>query len=251
MSIIKVRNKNVLRELLNAGLSFEKISVVDNLKEDDLTRLIIEKAKSRKVPVEKTPFHQMDYGRSGQHREVLMGYLIPENDQTLKNLLMDLYQNNQNPFFLLLNRISYPSNIGVVVRTAFAAGVNGLLYQSSKEQLFNEEIFHSSMGTIARIPLVKMGIFEALHDLKKEGIKTYSLQTNGVTYFKEDLTGAVAFVLGEEGEGLSNTVSMRCDKKLAIPMQPGIDSLNVSSSASVILYEKVRQESLKLSLSTS
>ena len=81
------------------------------------------------------------------------------------------------------------------IKQAIAAGVNGLIYQAGQEQLLNEEIFHSSMGTIARIPLVKMGIFEALRDLKRDGIKIYSLEMEGTPYFKENLTGPVALVL--------------------------------------------------------
>ncbi len=100
------------------------------------------------------------------------------------------------------------------------------------------------MGAIARIPLVKMSIFESLKELQKSGVKTFSLQMDGDTYFKENLSGPVAFVLGAEGEGLSEKVSSRCHKKLTIPIRKDIDSLNVGVSAAIILYEKVRQEDL-------
>lgn len=243
MVTVRVRNKNVLWELLNAGLRFEKITLVNNLKEDNLTTRILSLAKDQNVPIERVPISRMDYGRSGQRREMIVGFLTPEKERTLENLLASLYQNNQTPFFLLLNRVNYASNLGVIIRTAFAAGVNGLIYQGDKNQIFNDETFHISMGTVARISLIKMSIFEALKDLKKNGIKTFSVQMDGTSYFKEDLSGAVAFVLGGEGEGISETISSRCDKKLSIPMQAGIDSLNVSSSAAVVLYEKVRQES--------
>ena len=87
-----------------------------------------------------------------------------------------------------------------------------------------------------------MNIFEALKELRKYSIKTFSLQMGGKTYFNEDLSGPIAFVLGAEGKGVSEKVSSRCDKKLTIPMRKEIDSLNVGISAAIILYEKVRQE---------
>ncbi|MFH1841051.1 MAG: RNA methyltransferase [Candidatus Shapirobacteria bacterium] len=244
MKTIRVRNKNVLWELLNAGKSFEKIIVVDNLKKDVLTQKILSVAKKQGIAIERTPYHQMERGRAGDSREVILGRLMIEDDWSLDELLADLYNHKQSPFFLLLHRVTYPNNIGLIVRTAFAAGVNGLFYQGEKEFFLNEETFHLSMGTVARIPWVKLNIFTTLNELKKNGIKTFSLEMAGKSYFATDLTGPVAFVLGDEREGLSETVATRCDQKLAIPMQPGLDSLNVSASAAIVLFEKVRQEKI-------
>jgi len=244
MKTIKVRNKNALLELLKDEVNFEKIVLADDLKKDDLVREILSVAHNRKIPVEKILRRKMTKGRSGTSHESLVGFMISKNIQSLKSLLDDLLKKNQDPFFLLINRVSYTSNIGVIARTAFAAGVNGLIFQGEEDRFLNEETLHFSMGAIARIPLVKMNIFESLKELQKNGLKTYSLQMGGTTYFKEDLTGPVAFVLGDEGEGLSDKISSRCYKKISIPMRQDIDSLNVGVSAAVILYEKLRQENL-------
>lgn len=244
MKSIKIRNKNAILELLKDKVDFEKIILADDLKQDDLTKEILSIAVNRNVSIEKVPCRRMDKGRSGESQEVLIGFLIPKNTWSLNNLLDDLLKNNRDPFFLLINRVGYANNIGVIARTAFATGVNGLIFQGEQDRFLNEETLHYSIGAIARVPLVKMNIFEALKELKKSGVKTFSLQMNGVTYFKEDLTGPVAFVLGAEGEGISEKVSSRCDKKLTIPMRKEIDSLNVGVSAGIILYEKVRQEGI-------
>lgn len=244
MKSIKIRNKNAILELLKDKVDFEKIILADDLKQDDLTKEILSIAVNRNVSIEKVPRRRMDKGRSGESQEVLIGFLIPKNTWSLNNLLDDLLKNNRDPFFLLINRVGYANNIGVIARTAFATGVNGLIFQGEQDRFLNEETLHYSIGAIARVPLVKMNIFEALKELKKSGVKTFSLQMNGVTYFKEDLTGPVAFVLGAEGEGISEKVSSRCDKKLTIPMRKEIDSLNVGVSAGIILYEKVRQEGI-------
>jgi len=245
MKTIRVRNKNAISELLKDGANFEKIVLADNLKKDDLTKEILSLAASRKVPVKKTPRRKMDKGRSGESREVLVGFLIPKNNWSLGDLLDDLAKNNRDPFFLLLNRVDYANNIGIIARTAFAAGANGLIFQGEQERFFNEETLHFSVGAIARIPLVKMNIFEALKELRKNNVKTFSLQMGGVAYSDENLSGPAAFVLGAEGRGVSEEISSRCDKGLAIPMRQGINSLNVGASAAIILYEKVRQDGLK------
>ena len=242
MKTLKVRNKNAMVELLQSGANFEKISIVADLEQDSLTKEIISLAKGRGIRVETSTQRKMAKRRSGETQEVLVGFLIPENIRKLKDLLDEMYRKNENPFFLLVNRVDFESNIGVIARTAFAAGVNGLIFQGDEDRFLNEETIHFSIGAIARIPLVKMGIFEAIKELQKSGIKTFCLQMGSGAYFKEDLSGPAAFVLGAERKGVSNEVSERCGKTLSIPMRQGIDSINVGVSAGIVLYEKVRQD---------
>lgn len=242
MKTLKIRNKNALLELLHSEATFEKITIVSGLEQDNLTKEIIATANRRAIPIEKTPIRKMAKRRGRQAREVLVGFLVAEDSHSLKDLLNELYQKNQDPFLLLINRVGLESNIGVTARTAFAVGVNGLIFQGDENRFLNEETLHFSMGAIARIPLVKMNIFAALKELQKNAIKTFCLQMGGTTYYDENLSGPVAFVLGAEGKGASEEVASRCDQKLAIPMRPGIDSLNVGVSAGIVLYEKVRQD---------
>jgi len=241
---IRIRNKNAILELLKDKVDFEKITLADDLKQDDLTKEILSITSSRNIPIEKLPRNRMGKGRSGKSQEVLVGFLIPKNNWSLNDLLDDLIKKDQDPFFLLINRVKYPNNIGSIARAAFAAGVNGLFFQGNKNDFLNEETLHFSIGAITRIPLVKMSIFEALKEFRKNGIKTLSIQMNGKTYFNENLSGPIAFVLGAEGKGISEEISSKCDDKISIPMHKGINSLNVATSAAIILYEKIRQEKL-------
>lgn len=242
MKSLKVRNKNAILELLRSGLRFEKIVLVKNLNQDDLTKEIVHLAHKNKVPVESAAIQKMSKRRGGQTREVIVGFLLPENLTTVKDLLKDLYEREEDPFFLLINRVDFESNIGVIARTAFAAGVNGLIFQGKEEDFLNEETLHFSVGAIARLPIVKMNIFEALKELNKNGIRLFCLQMSGDAYHQEDLSGPVAFVLGAEAKGISEQIETRCDKSISIPMRNGIDSLNVGVSAGIILYEKMRQD---------
>lgn len=242
MRILKVRNKNVMIELLKSGADFEKISIVSDLEKDSLTEEIISTAESRGIRIETVSIGKMAKRRSGETREVLVAFLILERIWSLKNLLDKLYEEGKDPFFLLLNRVDFESNIGRIARTAYAAGVNGLFFQGDEDRFLNEESLHFSMGSLAKIPLVKMNIFEALKEFQREGIKTFGLQMGGNNYYDENLSGPVAFVLGEEGGGVSEDVLKKCNKKISIPMKQGIDSLNVAISAGIVLYEKVRQD---------
>ncbi len=243
MRTITIRNKNALLELLRSGARFEKISIVPDQEMQSDTKEIIAEAKRRGIHIEETPYKKMAKSRSGEAREFIAGFLIAEEPKSLSSLIDEIYARDETPFFVLINRVDFPTNIGVIARTAFAAGVNGLIFQGDEREFLNDDTVHFSLGAIARIPLVKSNIFEALDVLKKEGVPTYSLEMKGTTYSNADLTGPAAFVLGAEAEGLSDTIKKRCDFHLAIPMKDGIDSLNVGVSAAIILYEKVRQDS--------
>ncbi len=241
--MIKIRNKRAILELLREGVHFTKIAIVTHLEKDSLTNKILLEAQKLGIEVETLPIWKMSESRSGEAREVIIGYLAQQKTWTLQRLLTDLEKKQQKPFFLLLNKVHLSNNIGAIARTAFATGVNGLIFEGAKDDFYNEDTVHYSIGAIARIPHIKMNIYDALKELSAQNIATYALDMQGTTYFKEDLTGSAAFVLGAEREGVLDDISGRCHKKLAIPMQKGIDSLNVGVSASVILYEKVRQES--------
>lgn len=240
--MIKVRNKRVILELLKDDAGMEEIVIADDLDEDNLTKEIVKEAKNRKVSIKHLPRRKIEKGRGGTSQEVMLGFLRPKKIYTFDSLLDDLYKNHVEPFFLLLNRVHLDNNIGAIARTAYAAGANGLFFQGEENRFINEETLHYSLGAIARIPLVKMNIFEAMTKLKKNGIKTYSIQMNGESLHKENLSGPSAFVFGAEKEGLSDKISDRCDAKLKIPMRQGIDSLNVAVSAGIVLYEKIHQE---------
>ncbi|MBI4118280.1 MAG: RNA methyltransferase [Parcubacteria group bacterium] len=239
---MKIRNKNAILELLKEDVAFDKISVVEGLDQDEMTKEILSVASKRGVSIETKPLSSMARRRTGSTHEVIVGFLSPIHIWKFDELLENLYQSNRTPFFLLINKVEFASNVGIIARTAFAAGVTGLIFQGDEHQFLNEDTVHFSTGAIARVPLVKMGVFEAMEQLQKNGIPTYALHMGGVEYSSEDLRGPAAFVLGAEGEGLSDTVLKRCDKKLSIPMREGIDSLNVGTSAAILLFEKVRQE---------
>lgn len=238
----KVRNKNVIIDLLKDSIKLEKICIVQNLKEDEQTKEIIELATTQNIKIERLPQGRMEKGRTTDHREVLIAYIQKPIQKDLQTVTDEVYKKNEKPFFLILNRVAYENNIGVITRTAYAAGVNGIIFQTPYEQFFNDETIHYSMGTITKIPLIKMNIFQAIKELKKDGVKVLSLQMGGQDYYETDLTGSVAFILGSESKGVSDTLSSKCDQTISIPMQKGIESLNVGVSAGIVIYEKLRQE---------
>ncbi len=239
---IQIESKNALVELLREGRDFERIYIASGAFRDDKTKEIVKLAGEKKIPVLKVPRKALQRRLKSSKSESVIGMMFSQNQWELDELLERIYAEKKIPFFLILDDVKYTQNIAAIMRTGFATGVNGIITKPSDVNLVTDETIRISMGAAERIPIVEMNLFMAVKRLKEEGIKIYGVHMEGETYFKADLRGSVAFVLGAEDTGISTGMLERVDKTLSIPMREGIGSLNVSVSAAVLMYEKVRQE---------
>jgi len=239
---IQIESKNALLELLKEGREFDKIYAASNAFKDEKSREIFELASKNKVPILKVSRRALNRKLRTSSSESLIGYMISNNDWNLKELLDKIYEERKIPFFLILDNLKYSQNIAAVMRTAFASGVNGIIINPQDKGLISDETIRISMGAAERVPLVEMNLFNALKTLKENDIKVYAVHMEGQNYYDVDLRGPVAFVLGAEDVGISPGMLERVDANISLPMREGIGSLNVSATASVLVYEKLRQE---------
>lgn len=239
---IQIESKNALLELLKEGRDFDKIFLVSTAFKDPKTKEIIEEAGKRGVPMIKVSRRALNRKLRTSSSESIIGHMFSENLWTLDELLDKIYSENKQPFFLILDDLKYSQNVAAIMRTAFAVGVNGIIVNPQEKSLISDETIRISMGAAERVPLVEMSLFTALKTLKSNDIKIYAVSMEGEHYYDKDLKGPVAFVLGAEDVGISTGVMERVDEKISIPMREGIGSLNVSVSAAVLTYEKLRQE---------
>ena len=240
---VQIESKNALLELLRDGRDFEKIYLASTAYKDAKTKEIVQIAGERHIPIERVSRRALGRRVKTSNFESIVGLLYQENQYGLDELLDQLYEAGQQPFFIILDHVKYSQNIGAITRTAFAAGVNGIITPIKKGNIFTNETARISMGASERIPIVEMNLFTAIKELKKNAIKVFAVSMNeGKNYFSENLKGPLAFLVGAEDVGISSGVHERVDETLNIPMREGIGSLNVSSSTAVVLYEKLRQE---------
>jgi len=239
---IQIESKNALLELLKEGREFEKIYAVGNAFKDPKSREIYDLASKKKIPVIKVSRRAINRRLRSSSSESIIGLMYSQNDWSLEELLSVIHEEGKQPFFLILDNLKYSQNIAAIMRTAFASGVNGIIVNTLNKSLISDETIRISMGAAERVPLVETNLFNAIKTLKKNAIKIYAVDMEGKTYFEEDLTGPVAFVMGAEDTGISSGILERVDGRISIPMREGIGSLNVSSSAAILLYEKLRQE---------
>lgn len=148
---------------------------------------------------------------------------------------------------VVLENIEKPGNLGAIIRTAAAVGVAAIIINDNQTDIYNPNVIRASEGHIFSQTLVKASVKETLEWLKVNKIKSFGAATSGAKeYTKVDLSGPVAIVLGSEANGLSSEWLESANQLIKIPMLPGIDSLNVSVSAAVILFEALRQKRLNL-----
>ncbi len=150
-----------------------------------------------------------------------------------------------NNLVVVLDKIEDTHNFGAIIRTAAGAGANAIFVSERQQAPVNGTVFKTSAGNINKIDMVKVkNINESLLKMKKFDFWFYGLgmsENKKQNLFSKEFPKNTAFVLGSEGEGLSDRVSKNCDEIVSIPMEGGVESLNVSVSGAIAMYEWKRQ----------
>ena len=191
---------------------------------------------------QKVPFYEI----SGEifskvaYREGSDGVLAVIHEQKLP---LDKIRVRKNSLVIVIESVEKPGNLGAILRTADAAGVDAVLICNSKTDVFNPNIIRSSLGCVFSNQVVCCSNEDAIEWLRGKKIKTYAalLSNESKPYHEINYTAAVALVLGTEDEGLSEFWIKNSDGKIIIPMLGRIDSLNVSVSAAILVFEALRQ----------
>ncbi len=161
----------------------------------------------------------------------------------VKNRKVD-FQNKEG-FYILVDRIQDPGNMGTIVRTAHASGALGIITTKGTVDIYNDKTLRSTMGSIFNIPIIEDIDLKLLNNLKSMGFKLIvsSLDTDN-NFYDIDLKTKAIIAVGNEGNGISNEISRLGDEKVKIPMPGGAESLNVAVSAAIMMYEAVRQKNV-------
>lgn len=152
----------------------------------------------------------------------------------------------KNPLILVAEAPEKPGNIGALLRTADAAGINAVIIANPKTDLYNPNIIRSSIGCVFGLQIATGSSTEIINYLKKNNIQiiTAALKDNAQNYLTQDYTKPTAIVVGTESTGLSEEWLESSDRSIIIPMRGKIDSMNVSVASAILIFEAVRQRSL-------
>lgn len=229
-------SREILRAL-GAGIKFKEFYLCPELigsgEEEKQLKTKLSAASVPAWEVTKSVFAKIAYG---DRQEGVLGIC-----ETPRRALAD-FRLKDNALVVVIEHVEKPGNLGAVLRTCDGAGVDGVLVCDGRTDLYNPNVIRASVGTIFTVNTVQCPSDEALRFLKDKGMKICAASPRAQTFYTQmDLTGAVALVLGSEQEGLSDFWDKNADGRVKIPMRGAADSLNVSTSAAILIYEAVRQ----------
>lgn len=196
-------------------------------------------ARAAGVTIHKEPMDSLDRRSEGQRHQGVLGEGGDVTLSSMEDLLARVRERGNSALVLALDGVTDPHNFGAILRSAAAAGVDGVVFPERRSAQVNETVLRSSAGTAGQVPLVKVvNLGRALDELKEAGAWVYGLaaEKGSHDYLKESFDSATVLVMGSEGEGLHQKIAERCDGLLRINMPGGIESLNVSAAAAVMLF---------------
>ncbi len=228
---------------LEAGIVFSKVLICEEIAREKDLELIQGLLESRSslgaAPPEHIGISRKVYERIAHRKttEGIIGVAVAPK-MTLPDLKL-----GDNPLLLVAEASEKPGNTGALLRTADAANLDGVIIANPLTDLYNPNIIRSSMGCVFTRQVVSAPSAEVLTFLKERKIKILSaaLLETSEPYYRIDCTGPTAIVVGTEATGLSAEWLDGCDESVVIPMEGSIDSLNVSVSAAILIFEAKRQ----------
>lgn len=232
--------KPVLEALGDGDLRVDKVVLADTAR-GPAAREIIDAAAARGVPVERASPHRVKVlaGNGKQDQGVLADIIAPR----MRRLSAALADPTPPATVLLLDGITTPANVGMILRTATAAGIDGIVVPRRGVASIDPLVVKASAGVAFHAPVLRCYTAEeAATDLRAAGYPLFALTgTARRTIFDADIPRRAAFVLGAETAGVSAEVDARVTTHLSIPMAGGVESLNVASAAAVLCFELVRR----------
>ena len=172
----------------------------------------------------------------------MIAYAAAYNYATVEDILAKAEEAGEPPFIFLLDGIEDPHNLGAIIRTANLAGAHGVIIPKNRAVGLTATVAKTSAGALNYTPVAKVTNLSAtMKELKKQGLWFVCADMDGEVMYRQNLTGPIGLVIGNEGDGVSKLVRENCDFTASIPMKGDIDSLNASVAAGVLAYEIVRQ----------
>lgn len=236
--------RNPVIEALKSGRQIDTVYV--NSEAGGSIGLICRMAKDKGIVVKQVSDAKLD-GMSGgaSHQGVIASGGCAEY-VTVEDILAVSKEKGTAPFIIICDEIEDPHNLGAIIRTAEAAGADGIIIPKRRSASLNQTVYKTSAGAASWLPVARVSnIPAAIDTLKENGVWIYGTDAKGEDYTKTDMTGATALVIGSEGFGMGRLVEEKCDFLVRLPMNGKITSLNASVAAGIFMYEAVRQRAVK------
>lgn len=233
--------KNPVIEALKANRDINKILIAEGSQHGQMQK-ITQLAKEGNVIVQLVPKKKLDQLTDGNHQGVL-AYVAAFKYAELDDLFAAAEKKNESPFFLLLDEIEDPHNLGSIMRTADAVGAHGIIIPKRRAVGLTATVAKASAGAIEYVPVVRVtNMAQTIDELKERGIWIAGTDARGAEdYRRLDAALPLGLVIGSEGKGMGRLIRDKCDFLIKLPMAGNVTSLNASVAASLLMYEVYRK----------
>ena len=240
-----IEGRNAVLEAFRSGKCVDKLFILDGC-QDGPVRTIAREARKHDTIVKFVPKERLDsMSETGAHQGVI-AQVAAYDYATVEDILKKAEDKGEAPFIILLDNIEDPHNLGAIIRTANLAGAHGVIIPKHRAVGLTATVAKTSAGALNYTPVAKVAnLGQTIDELKEKGIWFVCADMDGEVMYRQNLTGPIGLVIGNEGNGVSRLVKEKCDFTTAIPMNGDIDSLNASVAAGVLAFEIVRQRMSK------
>lgn len=214
-----------------------KVYIQEKLKSDALHELAT-LARKKSIVVSRVPKAKLDMLSDHANHQGVAVSVAPFQYAQLDDLFAKAKAAGEPPFFLILDEIEDPHNLGSIIRTADAAGVHGVIIPKRRAVQLTATVTKTSTGAVEYVPVMRANnLTNVVKELKKRGVWVFGTDMEGQDFRKFDGAAPTALVIGNEGKGISPLLKKNCDGMVAIPMSGHVQSLNASVAASLLIYQ--------------
>lgn len=232
--------RNAVMEALRSDREIDKL-IVGKGAEGSIKK-ILGIAKDKKIPVTMAEKTALDRIAGGASHQGVAAYVSSYTYCEVEDILELAEKRGEPPFIIILDNLEDPHNLGAVMRTAEACGAHGIIIPKRRSVSITEVVAKASAGAVEYMPCAKVSnISQTIELLKEKGVWIYACDMDGESYYRTDMRGSIALVIGSEGFGISRLVKEKCDFVVSIPMVGKITSLNASNAAAVLMCEIRKQ----------
>ena len=236
-----IEGRNPVMEAFRAGAQIDKVYLLEGSEDAGLKTIFREVKKHDTIYYFVSRERLDELSETGHHQGVVARVAAAQYAE-VDDILEIARKKGEDPFIILLDDIEDPYNLGAIIRTANVSGAHGVIITKRHATGITPTVVKASAGAVVYTPVARVtNLTQTMKKLKDEGLWFVCADMDGEVVYKQNLTGPIGLVIGNEGSGVSPLVKKNCDFVSTIPVNGEIQSLNASVAAGVLSYEIVRQ----------
>ncbi len=236
-----IMGKNPVMEALKSGRSVHKVWISEQM-QGGAVHKIQQLAREAGAVVQKAPRSKLDKMQEGNHQGVIAS-VASYPYASIDELFDKAEKKEEDPFFIILDELEDPHNLGSILRTADATGAHGVIIPKHRSVGLTATVAKTAAGALEHIPVARVtNIANTIDALKERNVWVVGTEANADEDYRQlDGTLPIGIVIGNEGKGMSRLVRKKCDWTVSLPMVGQVSSLNASVACSLLLYEVLRK----------